>query len=1836
MMSKSLTIALLLSTLAVALSSATNGPVTINPAPGQTFTISEGFSKVFEFKLDEPIICPQQANKECNVIIRLTNTHPHEITMDNCHVKWRWDQWTESRFITVRAVEDFVDDGEKVFQVLIEPIESPSEYYNEFDLPDWTFKTSPRPSSVCRATGDPHYTTFDGQAYHVYAPGRVVFYKSLVRDFEVQTDMYSFSRPAVHCAIAARENNDIVVISLCATGSTVNYRRSCGSAECKRGSFPKVGITGSSNPSYVIEFASGAKVTASVNYWSAIGRKYLNIYVTAPGVDRDNTVGMCGNNNGNRNDDTSACYNCWINDFASLYESQRPKTDLFSFYPSPVTVTPTLPPFAEECDYMDPPFVRPILNNPDVEDITNLLRSTDRNNETNAEGLEFDASVIENIPDEWSREDATQACGAVREHDITKACLEVFPDFNLDGFIDQCVEDLIETGGDPDFFEVTINALKDQCGDLGNRDLNTWEVDENLQTIEPNMELQNTLCPNECSGNGVCSHTKCECNEGFIGIDCSIGEGVIPKVESVEPAVCDSRGVVGCPSEVSIFGENFWDSDGLSCRFGDIVSQASLVSFSEVRCVVPESVKQSGADVIIKAVQVTTNGADWSQEAVTFTWYDAICNICSKDGCTENADACTVDGVCLIEGQQSSDNVCLVCAPGTSANSFSFDTVNSNDCGPRFSASVYTAEIVGSGTAGDVLTTVNAMNKLVSEDPSNALTYTFSTSDHIFVVDANGVVSLSEDLIVTDALLHNSEFASLVYIIATDAYGRSDEAALFVTLLTTNSRPLFEKEEYDFTVPEDVETGYEVGTVTASDADNAEGDWGSIVYSWSMVDAGDADIFQVNQVTGVITVKAPLNFEKKSSYKLQLSARDGGGQYHLTSIVINLEDVNEAPTMIGLSKTSVAENAPAGTIVGVITVEDEDAEDTHTVKISPASTDFAIVGSELRTQRPFDFENENEKSFTVTIVATDAQGASLSKEFTILVTNVNEAPTNIRIVENDGNVIVVSESLEQNRIIADITVDDVDSEVVGCTLTKSDSHHFVMQNNRIILVESLNFEMDSEHMLTVMCADDAGAQSEAFDIVVKVTDAEEGPQNIKFILSSNGRVPENTEIGTEVGVVVAEDEDATATSIVFEIQTENPSVSLGETTCDTSTSPLVCTAPVVVAAALNFESNNGVYAFVVRATDETAMFDEEEVYVPLSDSNDAPTGIQWVNGGMVTEDAEPGTEVGRIFVLDEDAGQLFTITIDSDIFEVQQNARRSVDSATFAGVIVVKDSSSLRAGNDQVISLTVTDDSDSPIVATFDITVKVEAEPLKIRFSDGTHYASVDENSRVNTKVDTFVVTGLPKHGVAVITITPRGAGVHTPFVLRGNSLVVSDVVDYEAYQAYLIDVNVNVVDNHGDPIEGFEQSITDERFTVMINDVDEDVVFTDAVDTALVNSDISNAVVAKFSARDPERLHVVYSIVSDETEGLVSISQSGNLLIVSRPSLSDLSLGDYVVVIGASVTGSEPVTHAITLTIHDDCYEQTCAGNGRCVDAFRRFTCDCADGFTGENCENFLSTVVSSTFTDENGNVINSNGLSLSSQNASASISATSIVGIVVGAIVLIVLIALLVFLVMRKKENKELEDIYGEYQQRVVGGVQNPTFVGDCQPLYETAPDFTPGVSNPMYGSYTTDFTPGFANPLYAWYQPEYTREQTSSELQYAPVGSFIVRDSSSTHGWHMLGVKTASGVIHEKIRQTPNGFELMSSSVAKQPEFPDVPSLVGYYSTMLTDVGFTLAVSAVDNPMYAEASRGMWTKDAAAPAVPLKDAQKDSVRQFLDSEDFYANTEDAKRALNNETRT
>src|SRR4029079_9811608 len=91
---------------------------------------------------------------------------------------------------------------------------------------------------------------------------------------------------------------------------------------------------------------------------------------------------------------------------------------------------------------------------------------------------------------------------------------------------------------------------------------------------------------------------------------------------------------------------------------------------------------------------------------------------------------------------------------------------------------------------------------------------------------------------------------------------------------------------------------------------------------------------------------------------------------------------------------------PSGTLVGNLSATDPDAGSSFTFSLvpGPGATDnasFAIVGGALRTAAPLNHETTPTRS--VRVRATDQGGLFYEKAFTVNVTNVNEAPTDVAL-----------------------------------------------------------------------------------------------------------------------------------------------------------------------------------------------------------------------------------------------------------------------------------------------------------------------------------------------------------------------------------------------------------------------------------------------------------------------------------------------------------------------------------------------------------------------------------------------------------------------------------------------------------------------------------------------------------------------------------------------------------------------------------------------------------------------------------------------------------------------
>lgn len=239
------------------------------------------------------------------------------------------------------------------------------------------------------------------------------------------------------------------------------------------------------------------------------------------------------------------------------------------------------------------------------------------------------------------------------------------------------------------------------------------------------------------------------------------------------------------------------------------------------------------------------------------------------------------------------------------------------------------------------------------------------------------------------------------------------------------------------TINENQPSGAEVGQLASTDVDNGAPINDSQTYSL-VAGPGDTDNGSFTISADRLKTAASLNFETKSSYTIRVRSSDHFGGVFEQSFTISVNDLNESPTDIQLDHTHVAENATAGTLIGVLTTSDEDLvaggiDEHHSYSLPAGQLDnaqFQIVDNQLQTVAVFDHETHN--TYNIRIRTTDSANQFVEKVYTVVVDNVNDRP-----VANDDPanppLIVVGKG---SPVTLDVLANDTDQDV-GDSLTVS-------------------------------------------------------------------------------------------------------------------------------------------------------------------------------------------------------------------------------------------------------------------------------------------------------------------------------------------------------------------------------------------------------------------------------------------------------------------------------------------------------------------------------------------------------------------------------------------------------------------------------------------------------------------------------------------------------------------------------------------------------------------------------------------------------------------------------
>lgn len=287
----------------------------------------------------------------------------------------------------------------------------------------------------------------------------------------------------------------------------------------------------------------------------------------------------------------------------------------------------------------------------------------------------------------------------------------------------------------------------------------------------------------------------------------------------------------------------------------------------------------------------------------------------------------------------------------------------------------------------------------------------------------------------------------------------------------------------------------------------------TFTFSLTCAAAGVDDV-SFNILGTDLRTSATFDFETKSVYNICIRVTNQGGLTFDENFIVTVNNVNEAPTGILLSNTTVNENQPVNTVVGVLSATDPDAGPTFTFSLACAAAgaddaSFNILGTDLRTSATFDFETKS--TYNLCIRVTDQGSLTFDKNFVITVNNLNEnaAPTDISLSNT-----TVDENQPVNTVVGALSATDPDAGAtftfsLACTVAGADDASFNILGTDLRTSAMFDFETKSVYNICVRVTDQGGL---TFDKNFVVT-----VNNLNDPTNTPGKVTGGGNIGSDKG-----------------------------------------------------------------------------------------------------------------------------------------------------------------------------------------------------------------------------------------------------------------------------------------------------------------------------------------------------------------------------------------------------------------------------------------------------------------------------------------------------------------------------------------------------------------------------------------------------------------------------------------------------------------------------------------------------------------------------------------------
>ena len=622
----------------------------------------------------------------------------------------------------------------------------------------------------------------------------------------------------------------------------------------------------------------------------------------------------------------------------------------------------------------------------------------------------------------------------------------------------------------------------------------------------------------------------------------------------------------------------------------------------------------------------------------------------------------------------------------------------------------------------------------------------------------------------------------------------------------------------------------------------------------------NAAAFNIDPVTGVVTLKAVADYQTQPSYSFNVVASDGTVS-STQAVTVAITDV--APTITSGNSAAVVEGTAITVPVYTATATDVVGSPlTYSLSGTNAAA-FSIDSATgvVTLKAVADFETQASYSFNV--VASDGTLSS-SQAVTLAVTDLH------RRMISSAATVNVNEGVAANIPVYTVVAADPGGGTVTYSLAGTDAAAFTINaTTGVVTINNVpDFETKNSYSFNVKASDPSG-QFNTEAVTLAVNDL---PPVISSAATAN--INEGVAVGTTV-VYAAVAADPGGGTVTYSL-----------TGADAAAFTINATTGIVTINNVpDFETKNS-YSFTVKASDPSGQFNTEAVTISV---NDLPPVISSAATANVYEGVAGGTTVYTAVAADPGGGTVTYSLTGSDAAAFTINASTGVvtinttpDFETKAAYnFTVKASDLSGAFNTEAVTLAV---NDLPPVISSAATV------------------NVNEGVAANSVVYTAVAAD-PAGGTVTYSLT--GTDARAFFINSATGVItINNTPDFETKNSYTFNVKAS------DPSGQFNT----EAVTLAVNDLPP--VITSAT-TANINEGVAGGTpVYTAVAADPGGGTVTYSLTGTDAAAFTINSATGVVTISNTPDFE--TKASYNFTVKASDPSGQFNTEAVTLAVND------------------------------------------------------------------------------------------------------------------------------------------------------------------------------------------------------------------------------------------------------------------------------------------------------------------------------